>query len=246
MVRRARFVYRKSQAEISRGGVDMSQAVSQTMETDFQDYELPDIVSFLQNETNLTRRSIVEILRRSGKLDDFKRNPQEFIEQVTAIIRHQMQLSIVDGIKYERLGDHHVYSQELFENQELYGYLATNMLESSKSIHSHVIYDSDVEAEFARGLEASEDVKVYAKLPDWFKIETPLGSYNPDWAVVIARDGEERLYFVVETKGTIQVDLLRPSEDAKIRCGRAHFEALGMEVDFKVADGFGRFEGTIG
>jgi len=144
------------------------------------DFAPPDIVSFLQNETNLTRRSIVEILRRSGKLEHFKRNPQKFIDQAAAIIQHQMRLFIVDGIKYQRIGDDEYYAQELFETEELYGYFSKNMLESQKSVFSRIVYDSDVEAEFARSFELSEDVKVYAKLPGWFKIETPLGSYNPD------------------------------------------------------------------
>ncbi|MCP4553617.1 MAG: hypothetical protein GY834_16595, partial [Bacteroidetes bacterium] len=89
--------------------------------------------------------------------------------------------------------------------------------------------------------EQSEDVKVYAKLPAWFKIDTPLGSYNPDWAVLIERDGKEKLYFVVETKGTRFVDMLRPSEQAKIDCGRKHFKALDVNVGFTVADKFDSF-----
>jgi len=138
-------------------------------------------------------------------------------------------------------GDNHYYAQELFENEELTGYLNKNMLESQKSVYKHVIYDSDVEAEFAKSFEQSEDVKVYAKLPGWFKIDTPLGSYNPDWAVLIELDGKEKLYFVVETKGSLFVDMLRPSEQAKIDCGRKHFKALGENIGFTVADKFDSF-----
>lgn len=115
------------------------------------------------------------------------------------------------------------------------------MLEAEKSIYNHVVYDSDIEAEFARSFEQSDDVKVYAKLPGWFKIDTPLGSYNPDWAVLVDHNDEEKLYFVVETKGSILGEMLRPVELAKIDCGREHFKALGDTVDFTVADSFSTF-----
>jgi type III restriction enzyme len=171
----------------------------------------------------------------------FKNNPQKFTDEVSAIIRQQMRHFIVDGIKYEKIGDKHYYAQELFQDNELIGYLNKNMLEVQKSIYDHVVYDSEVEADFAKSLEQSKDVKVYAKLPGWFKIDTPLGNYNPDWAVLVDHDGSEKLYFVVETKGSILGALLRPIEKAKIECGREHFKALGENVGFTVADNFDTF-----
>ena len=110
-VTKARFVYRKSQAEIGRGGVEMSEASQQAYSYDAEHMKPPDIVSFLQNETNLTRRSIVEILRRSDRLGHFKRNPNKFIEQVSEIIKRQMQLFIVDGIKYHRVGEEFIVTE---------------------------------------------------------------------------------------------------------------------------------------
>jgi type III restriction enzyme len=240
-VGKARFMYRKSQAEINRGGVQMTEVAQSMHVYEAKDYELPDVVGYLQNETNLTRRTLVEIMKRSGRLQDFKNNPQKYIEQVSAIIRHQMRLFIVDGIKYEKIGDQQCYAQELFEENELYGYLHKNMLESKKSVYDHVVYDSDIEEEFARKFELSTDVKVYAKLPPWFKIDTPLGGYNPDWAVLVERDGQERLYFVVESKGSLFTDALRPTEQAKIDCGREHFKALGNDVQFTVANNYQTF-----
>lgn len=241
VVGKARFVYRKAKTEIDRGGVHAESIVESTSVYEARDFELPDLVTYLQNETNLTRRSIVEIVKRSGRLAEFKNNPQKFIEQVGAIIKHQMQLFIVDGIKYEKIGDEYFYAQELFEENELYGYLSKNMLESNKSVYDHVIYDSPVEADFAKSFEVNDEIKVYAKLPDWFKIDTPLGSYNPDWAVLVDVDGKDRLYFVVETKSTLFTDALRPSEQAKIDCGRKHFKALGKEVGFTVANSYESF-----
>jgi len=241
VVGKARFIFRKSTATIDRGGVQMADPTESVHVYDAKDYQLPDVVSYLQNETNLTRRTLVEIMTRSGRLQDFKNNPQKYIEQVAAIIKHQMRLFIVDGIKYEKIGDQHYYAQELFEENELYGYLSKNMLESKKSVFDHVVYDSDVEEEFARSFELSDDIKVYAKLPAWFKIDTPLGSYNPDWAVLVEMDGQQRLYFVVETKGSLFTDALRPAEQGKIDCGREHFKALGNEVEFNLANNYRSF-----
>jgi len=115
------------------------------------------------------------------------------------------------------------------------------MIGSKKSVYDHVVYDSDVEEEFAKAFELSDDIKVYAKLPSWFKIETPLGGYNPDWAVLVEVDGQDRLYFVVETKGNLFSDALRPVEQAKIDCGREHFKALGEDVGFAVAKDYETF-----
>jgi type III restriction enzyme len=241
VVGKARFIFRKSTAKIDRGGVQMTDPTESVHVYDAKDYELPDVVSYLQNETNLTRRTLVEIMTRSGRLKDFKNNPQKYIEQVAAIIKHQMRLFIVDGIKYEKIGDQHYYAQELFEENELYGYLSKNMLESKKSVFDHVVYDSDVEEEFARSFELSDDIKVYAKLPGWFKIDTPLGSYNPDWAVLVEMDGQERLYFVVETKGSLFADALRPAEQGKIDCGKKHFKVLGNDIEFKMANNYRSF-----
>ena len=134
----------------------------------------------------------------------------------------------MDGIKYQRFGDEDYYAQELFEQEELTGYLK-NMLDANKSVYEQVVYDSSgVERTFAEELEKNEAVKVYAKLPGWFKVPTPLGTYNPDWAVLVEKDGAERLYFVVETKSSLFIDDLRDKEGAKIECGKAHFKALAV------------------
>lgn len=238
---KARFVYRKSQVEIDRGGVRAKEMEEGTYVYDAQGFQLPDIVGYLQNETNLTRRSLVEILTRSRRLEDFKRNPQKFIEQVTALIQDTMRQFIVDGIKYRKIGDDAFYVQELFENEELHGYLSRNMLECQKSVYGHVVYDSDVEREFAERFEKSTNVKVYAKLPDWFRIDTPLGPYNPDWAVLVEVDGASRLYFVLESKGGLFSESLRASEQAKMQCGQKHFEALETGARFAAASNFDTF-----
>ena len=195
----------------------------------------------MQNETNLTRKTIVEILVRSKTIPLFKKNPQKYMEQVSQIISSKMRLMIVDGIKYTKIGEDQYYAQELFENQELTGYLSKNIIESKKSVYEYVVYDSENEATFATSFENNKSVKVYAKLPDWFKIATPLGTYNPDWAILIERDGKNKLYFVVETKGNIMFNALRPTESAKFECGIKHFKALGNDIIFEKADSFADF-----
>lgn len=246
IVGKTKFLYRRDKADITRSGI-MGEKISEAVHVyGARDYFLPDIVSYLQNETNLKRKTIVDILIRSEKLEDFKNNPQKFIEGVAEIIKHTMRSFIVDGIKYEKIGDNCCWAQELFINEDLYGYLSKNMLAASKSVYTYVVYDSDVEYQFAENFEKSEDVKLYTKLPKkWFVIDTPLGNYNPDWAVLIERDGEEKLYFVVESKGSLFTNELRPVEKGKIDCGREHFEALNTNVNFAVSNDFETLVDTI-
>ncbi|EOU1267919.1 type III restriction-modification system endonuclease [Cronobacter sakazakii] len=240
-VGKARFTYRKAKTEIDRGGVHTEKAVEATSVYESRSFDLPDLITYLQNETNLTRRTIVAIINKSGRLESFKNNPQKFIEQAGNIIKSQMRLFIVDGIKYHKIGDDQFYAQELFQQNELFGYLKDNMVKAEKSVFDYVVYDSDIELEFASAFERNEDIKLYAKLPGWFKIDTPLGGYNPDWAVLIEKDGKEKLYFVVETKSTLFSVERRPEENAKIKCGYAHFEALGDEVNFTVSNSMDEF-----
>ena len=240
-VGKARFTYRKAKTEIDRGGLHTEQVQETTSVYESRAFDLPDLITYLQNETNLTRRTIVAIINKSGRLESFKNNPQKFIEQVANIIKSQMRLFIVDGIKYHKIGDDQFYAQELFQQNELFGYLKDNMVKAEKSVFDHVVYDSDIELEFASAFERNEDIKLYAKLPGWFKIDTPLGGYNPDWAVLIEQDGKEKLYFVVETKSTLFSVERRPEENAKIKCGYAHFEALGDDVKFTVSNSMDEF-----
>lgn len=237
----SKLMYTKAKVQVSEGGVDTTETQRLSVMTTDGKEQLPDIVTYLQNRTGLTRKTIVKILTESKTLNLFKRNPQAYMEEVAKLISSTMQLFIVDGIKYTKLGDTEFYAQELFDSEELTGYLEHNMFESHRSVYDYVVYDSDVERGFAERLENNESVKVYAKLPDWFKVPTPLGSYNPDWAVVIEDDGQNRLYFVVETKGSIEGKDLRPKELAKIQCGEKHFAALGNDTKFLKADSFQRF-----
>lgn len=185
--------------------------------------QLPDLLSVLQDKTGLTRRSLVQILKDSGRINDFIKNPNSFINEVITRINYVKSLSIIDGIKYYPISSEN-YAQSLFNEKELTGYTRRMFKAGNKSLHEYINIDSDIEREFAKDLEIQEEVKLYTKLPNWFKIPTPLGNYNPDWALVINKNGKDNIYFVVETKSNLLT--LRDNESGKIKCGKAHFESL--------------------
>ncbi len=232
-----KYLYSKAKNRITKVGVEIDEATlikDKYINSEIIDYKIPDIITYLQNETNLTRRNIVDILIKSEKLNDFKNNPQKFIDKAIEIIKKTMSIFIVDGIKYQKLGDEYYYAQESFLNEELSGYLKKNMYQNKneeKSPYEYTIYDSEIERQFAEDFDRNPDVKLFTKLPSWFKINTPLGTYNPDWAVLIEKDNAEKLYFVVESKG---VDLgldIKTTESSKIKCGKKHFEAIDSNVE---------------
>ena len=245
-ISKSRLQWRKAGLAIGKAGVEATeQAGADTVTLNESDIELPDVLTELQDRTQLTRRSIVRILTESGRLNDFKRNPQQFIELAGDAINRCKRMTLVDGIKYQRLGDEQYYAQELFEAEELTGYLQNMLMNTGKSVYEHVVYDSEPERDFADQLEKNDAIKVYAKLPGWFKVPTPLGTYNPDWAVLVDRDGQERLYFVVETKSSLFAEDLRDHEGGKIQCGRAHFSALAIGENPAIYEKFKDVEGLL-
>lgn len=214
-----------------KGGVT-TQAVSSAIESPVSNTRaIPDILAYLQNETELTRSTLVKILKTSKRLDEVFVNPQKFMDQVASIIKYELHRLLIDGIKYEKLAtdaEDSEWQMVLFKNEELIDYL--NSLEVRKSVYEHIIYDSEIEKEFAKKLDEREDIKLFVKLPAWFKVETPIGSYNPDWAII--KQDDKAFYLVRETKSTKDFLKLRTSEADKIRCGIQHFKELG--VDYSV------------
>ncbi len=228
---KTRLQWRKADLAIGKAGVEATEiGGAETITLDEPDIELPDLLTELQNRTQLTRRSIHRILVESDRLNEFTKNPQKFIELTAKTINRCKKRALVDGVKYQRIGDECYYAQELFAQEELTGYLK-NMIKTDKSLYDKVIYESETEKRFADQLEKNSEIKIYAKLPGWFKVPTPLGGYNPDWAVLIESDTGERLYLVVETKGSMQFDDLRPMEYAKIQYGKEHFKALAVREE---------------
>lgn len=239
---RAMLQWRKANIAIGRAGVEAIERPSPGPAILHEsDVELPDILTELQDRTQLTRKTIQRVLSESGRLDDFRLNPQQFIDRAAEAMNQCKRMAIVGGIQYQRLGDDHYYGQELLD-KEIIGYVR-NMIEDAqeKSAYEYVLYDSDIEKEFAKRMEMNADVKVFAKLPASFEIPTPLGPYHPDWAVLMEIDGRERLYFVVETKGSLAAEDQRGVERAKIECGRAHFGAMRVKepaAEYMVAKTF--------
>ena len=228
-ITKTRLQWRKAGLAIGKAGVEATERAGADLVNLAEiDIDLPDVLTELQDRTQLTRRSIARILTESRRLADFKRNPQEFIAIAAASINRCKRHALVDGIKYQCLGDDAFYAQAMFEEKELSGYLQNMLRDTVKSVFQHTVYDSETERVFADELEKSNAVKVYAKLPSWFRVPTPLGSYNPDWAVLVTTPEGDKLYFVAETKSSLLVDDLRRIEADKIKCGAAHFEALAV------------------
>lgn len=190
---------------------------------------LPDVLAYLQKETELTRSTLVKILAGSNRLKEFAINPQKFMDAVAAIINKELHRLMIDGIKYEKLTTGHTeWSMQLIRDEELKDYFE-QCLAVNKSVYDRVIYDSEIERRFAEQLDKREDIKLFVKLPSFFKVDTPIGTYNPDWAIV--KHNDETIYLVRETKSTRDYEKLRNSEAEKIRCGRKHFEAIGTDFD---------------
>lgn len=223
----------KTGVHVTQAGIEEDRVVfSKTVTVKPHDC-LPDILAYLQRETELTRATLVEILKQSGRLAEFTVNPQAFMTETARLINRALHEMVIDGIKYEQIRGQY-YEMRLFEEPEIEEYL--NRLyeirsNDDRTPYNYLPYESALEREVAEKLDADENVKFFCKLPRWFTIPTPLGTYNPDWA--IATENGVKLYLVRETKTTHNTDKRRDAENKKIACGKAHFAALG--VDFKVA-----------
>ena len=196
--------------------------------------KIPNLLADIQRQTQMTRRVIFEVLDQAGMFEQVAINPQQVIDETARAINRVKQRLAVDGVKYHRTGEY--YDMTLFENDELQTYLydaamksgAIEVGDQAKTIYDYVAVDSEVEREFMQSLEDNADVKFYIKLPSWFKIDTPVGKYNPDWAV--AFDGDRRIYFVAETKGSddINDNHLSANERDKIIATRQHFAEIDV------------------
>lgn len=204
-------------------------------------YDLPDIIGELQQATSLTRRTLVDMLLGSGKLDEFISNPNDFIAMVRRCIQAELAKIVVEGIQYEKLNGSLYELRELqadgAEEKDRFVDQLYQVRNQEKTDFDYVVYDSDVEREFAELLDGREDIKLFLKLPGKFKVPTPVGDYNPDWAIIKQVEGEDRIYMVRETKSTTDDSKLRPSELAKIRSATQHFAAIGIKDYARSAPG---------
>lgn len=201
-------------------------------------YDLPDIVTELQEATSLTRRTIIDILLGSGRLQEFIGNPNDFIAQAKRVIQKQLSFIVVEGIRYERIRGSVYELRELKADGlvEKEHFLDTmyEVRDTEKTDFDYVVYDSDVERQFAEKLDSRQDIKMFMKLPAKFRIDTPVGAYNPDWAIIKQENGEDRIYMIRETKSTLDEAKRRPSENVKIKAAKKHFAAIS--VDSEVVD----------
>lgn len=201
-------------------------------------YDLPDIIGELQQATSLTRRTLVDIVKGSNRLAEFIGNPNDFIAMVLRCIKGELAKLLIDGIQYEKL-DGSIYElRELqtdgLEEKERFFDQMVEIHNTQKTDFDHVAYDSEVEREFAEMLDNRADIKLFMKLPAKFKVPTPVGDYNPDWAIIRQVDGEHRIYMIRETKSTHDRDKRRPSENAKIDAAIEHFKTIGIGYDVTV------------
>ncbi|BBZ80833.1 restriction endonuclease [Mycobacteroides abscessus] len=196
-------------------------------------YDLPDIITELQEATSLTRKTIVDILIGSSRLREFIGNPNDFIAMAKRSLQGELAKIVVDGIQYEKIAGSIYELRELqkdgLEEKERFLDQMYKVKHTQKTDFDYVVFDSDVERQFAELLDSREDIKLFMKLPSKFKIDTPVGPYNPDWAIVKHEDGQDRIYMIRETKSTLDDSKLRPSELAKIKAAKQHFEAIGVK-----------------
>ena len=198
-----------------------------------------DLIGKLVDETGLTRKAIVAILKgiQPFVFDQFKYNPEEFIVRAAALINDQKATAIIEHITYNVLDEH--YGTDIFTEPTIKGKLGTNVMKANKHLYDHIVYDSTNERDFATDLDTNTDVAVYVKLPDGFYISTPVGKYNPDWAIAFYEGSVKHIYFVAETKGSMSSMQLRLIEESKIHCAREHFKAISSgNVVYDVVDSY--------
>ena len=210
-----------------------------------------DLVGRLVESSGLTRKAIVEILTgiTPETFHQFKLNPEEFIIKVGKIIEEVKAVAVIKHIEYHKLDD--TFDESIFTENTIRGKLGENAIESTKSLYDLVVVDSvGTEKPFAEQLELQEDVEVYTKLPRGFYINTPMGHYNPDWAIVFREGSVKHIYFIAETKGktdfVVKSTNLRTVEESKIECARKHFASIsGDNLKFGVVSSYGELYNLI-
>lgn len=195
-----------------------------------------DLIGEIVEATDLTRRDVAHILAGIDKnvFAQFRRNPEEFIRKASLLIKEQMSNVIIEHITYNKTDE--TFKENIFSESLLKGYPGRRVVKNSvKGVYDMFVLDSNVEEEFCRELESYKNVVVYTKLPNSFFIDTPVGKYNPDWAIVFDTEGQRHLYFIAETKGSVEEFSLKKIEEAKIECARRHFAAIApSEVKYGV------------
>lgn len=240
---KARLVSKTANINIQNPGVTYTEREMRVMDLEDTYSSLPYILGIISEETLIKRATVARIIKESGRGVDFLNNPQAFLERCLEIIKKHRHALAIDGIKYVKLDGQEYYAQEIFDSEELSANLDKNAVAVNRSVYDYIIYDSStIEKPFAKALDDDPDVKMFFKIPERFKIETPIGTYNPDWAVYLERDGDKKMYFILETKGTTDLFGLRTPEQLKIHCGTEHFKALENGTEMYVAKNWSKFK----
>lgn len=232
---RPKLVAEKHKINVTKDGLEGKLVDIQRKNIDNVQYTIPDVYGYIQTHIDITRNTIFEILKQSERYGELLINPQLFLDNLVQSIKLALNKLLIDGIKYEKVNGS-FYSMQLFNSEEIETYLSDlfEVTRTDKTLFNYVPIDSNIESQFARDCEAEESVKFFFKLPRAFKIPTPIGNYVPDWAVIFHND--KKIYFVVETKGTLNRDLLREVEKMKIECGKKHFALFkNQDVEYKHA-----------
>lgn len=198
-----------------------------------------DLIGKIVALTGLTRRTVVSILRgiESYVFRQFAFNPEEFIIKASELINEQKATMIIQRITYDKLQDS--YDTNIFTEPTIKGQLRVNAMKTNRHLYDYLIYDSTKERDFAYELEIRDEVVIYVKLPSGFYISTPVGKYNPDWAISFKIGSVKYIYFVAETKGSMRSTQFRKIEDAKIHCAREHFKAINTDgIEYEVVDSY--------
>ena len=228
----------KAGLKLVRGGTRTSETATRSAELSGS-YQLPNIISELQKATSLTRMTLIDILVASNKLGEFITNPNDFISMVKRTLQNVLAAAVVEGLQYEKIGGYVYELRELqkdgMEERDLFIDRLYEVKNKQKTDFDFIQIDSEgvdaPERQFAELLDSREDVKLFMKLPEKFKIDTPVGTYNPDWAIIKQVDGKDHIYMVRETKSTRDELKLRPTEKAKIYAAKKHFAAIGISSE---------------
>lgn len=246
VIPKTRLISQTADIHIEKAGIYHTEREMRTMDVADSYSMLPDLITAISDETLLTPATVNRILIESGRCKDFLNNPEAFLEKAMEIIRNNRHALAIDGISYVKLDGKEYYVQEIFDTTELIANLDRNAVKVEHSVYDYIVYDSSsIERPFAVALDNDPDVKMFFKIPERFKIETPIGTYNPDWAVFLTKNGEEKLYFVLETKGSTSFMDLRTREQLKIHCGRKHFEALNNGIEMQVATNWSEIKARV-
>lgn len=248
-IQKARIISQTADINIERVGVSYREKDYHTEDLKEAYTSLPNVIGILSEKCLITRKTVAEILQLSGRVKDLLNNPQLFIERVVDIINYHRHQLAVDGIRYIKLDEQEYSVMEIF-NHELLANLDKNAIAVNNSVYDYVIYDSTtVEKPFAIALDDDPCVKMFFKIPPRFKIDTPIGTYNPDWAVYIEQNGVKKLYFILETNGTATLfesdSNTSTREEQKIHCGKQHFKALEEDISLHRTKSWNKFRVEI-